>query len=446
MKFSLKFKILFFTIALIILISFSIGIITIDKVSKNIENQIKYRLSALASNLALNAEDPIVLEEDTYLAGLVKDAMTNNFLYAKILDKDYNVLASDKMEEWGEVDSTILYSKGNEFIVEKNKIEIIKPVYLGNQKIIGYIKLAMSKDEITKARKEIIYLIGIITISFILLGIIFAFIFSTFLTKQLNLLMDGVKKVAKGDFNVKVKKVSNDELGLFTDTFNQMVENIREKELIKMAFSRYVSKQVAEKVFENPDAFLDKLKGERRNVAVLFADIMGFTSMSEKMPPEDVVQILNTYLTSMTESVFKYEGTLDKFIGDCIMAVFGAPIELENPSLNAVKCAIDMQKNVDEINRIRREKGLLNVNVGIGVNMGIAVVGNIGSKQRLDYTVIGDTVNLAARLQSAANSMKISVIVSRSVVNNLSGQVGYEKVDTIKVKGKEEPVEIYKIV
>lgn len=302
MKITLRIKILIFIISIIILIGFSIGLTLVTRITRNIENQIKYRLNALASNMALNAEDPIILEEDTYLAGLVRDAMTNEgFLYAKILDEKYRIIASDKISEWGVNDSLFLLINKNEIRIGKNEIEIIKPVMLGNEKLIGYVKLGISTKEIIKVKNDTIILISIITLIFIVIGIIISIFFSSFLTKQLKSLMMGVKKVSNGDLDVKVKRIVSDELGVLTDTFNEMVVNIREKEMIKMAFTRYVSKQVAEKVFEDPDAFLNRLKGERMHVSVMFADIMGFTTMSEKMSPEEVVNILNTYLSQMTK-------------------------------------------------------------------------------------------------------------------------------------------------
>lgn len=443
---SLKLKILFFTVLIIILIGAATGLVIINRVTGSIEAQIGYRLNSLASNMALNAEDPLILEDDIYLAGLVSDVMTNEgFLYAKILYADYSIAASDRIEEWGTTDSSMVFNEAEEISRSADRIEVLKPVMLGNEKLIGFVKLGISTAEINKARNDIIILISAITGIFILLGIIVSFFFSSFITKQLNLLMDGVKKVAGGDFNVNVNRVTGDELGVLTDTFNQMVVNIREKEMIKIAFTRYVSKQVAEKVFEDPDAFLNKLKGERTEVSVVFADIMGFTTMSEKMPPEEVVGILNTYLTKMTDAVFTHNGTLDKFIGDCVMAVFGTPIPLENPSLNAVQCAIDIQRGVNELNLHRRSKGLAEIGIGIGINTGIAVVGNIGSNERLDYTVIGDNVNLASRLQSTANSMNIPIIVSKTVVEHIQGQVEYTELEPVKVKGKEKPVHIYSI-
>lgn len=447
MKVSLKIKILIFASSLILLLGIATGYFFLSRISNLIEEQIVYRLNVLSSNIALNAEDPIILEDDIYMAQLVNDLMSNRgFVYAKILDTEYKVLASDKLDEWGSVDSSVVFM--NEPVIEKRGkiIELLRPVYLGDEKIIGFVKIASSTKEIIDAQRSAFYLIAIVTGIFFLIGSILSIFFSSILTKQLNSLMAGVNKVSKGDLSVQVKRISNDELGILTETFNTMVTNIREKELIKMAFTRYVSKQVAEKVFENPDTFLHKLRGERKQVSIMFADIVGFTSMSERLSPEEVVQILNTYLSSMVGSVFKHNGTLDKFIGDCVMAVFGAPIALENPSLNAVNCAIDIQKEVAKLNLERRSMGLSEINIGIGINTGIAVVGNIGSKERLDYTVIGDNVNLASRLQSTANALKAPVIVSKTVISDIEGKAEYVQLESVLLKGKSAPVEIFSII
>ena len=447
MKVSLKIKILIFALSIILLLGSATGYFFLRRISNLIEEQIVYRLNVLSSNISLNAEDPIILEDDTYMAQLVKDIMSNRgFVYAKILDTDYKILASNELNEWGSVDSSIIFI--DKSVIKKNKdvIELLKPVYLGDEKIIGFVRIASSTNEIVEAQKSAFVIIAFVTGIFFLIGIILSIVFSSLLTKQLNFLMIGLNKVSKGDLNVQVKRISNDELGVLTETFNTMVTNIREKELIKIAFTRYVSKQVAEKVFENPDTFLNKLKGERKEVSILFADIVGFTSMSEKLLPEEVVKILNTYLSSMVSAVFKHNGTLDKFIGDCVMAVFGAPIVLENSSLSAVNCAIEIQREVSALNLERKSMGLSDINIGIGINTGIAVVGNIGSKERLDYTVIGDNVNLASRLQSTANALKVPIIVSLEVIKKIEGKIDYRQLESVQLKGISSPVKIFSIL
>ena len=204
-------------------------------------------------------------------------------------------------------------------------------------------------------------------------------------------------------------------------------------------FGKYVSKEVANEILKKAEQDKVELSGEEREVSILFADIRGFTAMSEKMQPKEVVSMLNKYLGAMTEAVFKHNGTLDKYIGDCIMAVFNAPLDQKGHALLAVKTALDMQMTIKKIH----EKDKMKVMAGVGINTGNAVIGNIGSKERLDYTAIGDSVNLASRLCGAAEAGQI--IISESTYNLVKDAIIVKKLEPIKVKGKENPINICEV-
>jgi len=219
------------------------------------------------------------------------------------------------------------------------------------------------------------------------------------------------------------------------------IEDITDVSKIKKTFKRYVSKQVVEKLLED-DAKLN-LGGEKREVTVLFSDIRGFTSMSEKMEPEKVVSTLNSYFSLMIDIVFKNNGTLDKIIGDELMIVFGAPTSSKDDTERAVKTAIEMQDKIKTFNKQQIIENEKPIKVGIGINKGLVVSGNIGSKELMDYTVIGDTVNLGARLCSAAGPDEI--ITSDSVWFETKKTFNYKKLKPIKVKGKRSEVQVYKI-
>jgi len=219
------------------------------------------------------------------------------------------------------------------------------------------------------------------------------------------------------------------------------IEDITDVSKIKKTFKRYVSKQVVDKLLED-DAKLN-LGGEKREVTVLFSDIRGFTSMSEKMEPEKVVSTLNSYFSLMIDIVFKNNGTLDKIIGDELMIVFGAPTSSKDDTERAVKTAIEMQDKIKTFNKQQIIENEKPIKVGIGINKGLVVSGNIGSKELMDYTVIGDTVNLGARLCSAAGPDEI--ITSDSVWFETKKTFNYKKLKPIKVKGKRSEVQVYKI-
>jgi adenylate cyclase len=219
------------------------------------------------------------------------------------------------------------------------------------------------------------------------------------------------------------------------------IEDITDVSKVKNTFKRYVSKQVVDELLDD-DAKLN-LGGEEREVTILFSDIRGFTSMSENMSPESVVSTLNEYFSDMIDIVFKYNGTLDKIIGDELMIVYGAPISAKDDTQRAVITAVEMQKQITRLNKQRKKRKDMPVSAGIGINRGVVVSGNIGSRDMMDYTVIGDTVNLGARLCSAAGPGEI--LVSSTVWKETQKDHSYKKLEPIKVKGKKNKVSVYLI-
>ena len=220
------------------------------------------------------------------------------------------------------------------------------------------------------------------------------------------------------------------------------IDDITEQNKIKNTFKRYVSKQIVEKLLDSEEGL--NLGGQKRDATILFSDIRGFTSMSENMLPEEVVSTLNDYFSEMIDLVFKYDGTLDKIVGDELMVVYGAPISADNDTERAVKTAIEMMIVLDLFNIKREKQALRKIEIGIGINSGPVISGNIGSRDMMDYTVIGDTVNLGARLCSHAPSGKI--IVSDSVHKKTSELFNFKKLEPINVKGKRKEIPIYEVI
>lgn len=231
-----------------------------------------------------------------------------------------------------------------------------------------------------------------------------------------------------------------DSIKIISNQMVMAIENSKASDL-RHAFSRYVSHQLVDVILSRPDEI--KLGGERRKVTTLFADIRGFTSMAESMKPEDVVDLLNTYLSALTEIVFRYEGLLDKYIGDCVMAVFGVPLTHYNDTERAVVAAIEMHKYVNDINRERGKAGLKKVEIGIGINTGYVISGNMGSVDRVDYTVIGDGVNIASRLEGIAG--RGQTLVTSDVYEEVKYLVNSSFVETMAVKGREKPIDVYEV-
>ncbi|HYL97361.1 MAG TPA: adenylate/guanylate cyclase domain-containing protein, partial [Blastocatellia bacterium] len=212
--------------------------------------------------------------------------------------------------------------------------------------------------------------------------------------------------------------------------------------LARAAYSRFMPRHVVNEILTHPDSI--SLGGTNQIVTMLFSDIRGFTSMSEGLSPETVVLLLNKYFAEMTPIVFTYQGMLDKYIGDGLMALFGVPYQSDNPAGRAVQAAIAMQTAMAKLNQDLSQAGLPDIAIGIGINTGNVTVGYIGSDQRTDYTAIGDAVNLAARLEKQAGPGQI--LISRSTFEVLKESVPTKLFGEIKVKGKKESVQVYEVL
>lgn len=220
------------------------------------------------------------------------------------------------------------------------------------------------------------------------------------------------------------------------------VEELFERRRVTDIFGRYVAPEVVNQILKNGEEGL-KLGGTRRELTVLFVDIRGFTPLSEKAEPEEIVEILNEYLDLAANCIFKFDGTLDKFIGDAAMAIFNAPLLLEDHPMRAVEAAWAMKEGSAALERKLIERFGFGVKFGLGIHTGPAVFGNIGSKSRMDYTAIGDTVNTAARLES--NAKPGQIILSDVVYQAVKNRVKVNPLGEIKVKGKEQGIIIYEL-
>ena len=218
------------------------------------------------------------------------------------------------------------------------------------------------------------------------------------------------------------------------------LEERRKRAEVRRAFGHYVSPAVIEQMLAQPERL--RLGGERREVTLLFSDLAGFTSISEKLEPEEVAEIMNFYLTEMAAIVIGENGTLDKFIGDAVMAFWNAPLDDPDHALHACQAALKMQQAMQSVNEALRSKGMAALSMRIGLHTGMAVVGNMGSTDRFDYTAIGDSVNLAARLEGANKVYGTGILLSGSTAQALRGRLPLRHLDKVRLKGKSEAVEV----
>ncbi len=223
--------------------------------------------------------------------------------------------------------------------------------------------------------------------------------------------------------------------------YQRLIERKKRRQIEGM-FGRYVSHQIRDFLVQHPDAA--NPSGRKERLTMFFSDVRGFTSMSEKMEPQEVQQLLSEYFTEMTGILFKYEGTLDKFMGDAIMAFFGDPVPQPDQAQRAVLMALEMQEAIARLNQKLTAEGRRTIGVGMGINTGDVTVGNLGSKDFLDYTVIGDAVNLACRLEQ--NAKAGDIIITQATYDEVRDVVDVEPMEPIRVKGKSEPIPIYRVL
>jgi len=253
---------------------------------------------------------------------------------------------------------------------------------------------------------------------------------------------DAAGQVKEGHYVTAPAVRTGDELESLTIHFNEMVQGLKERDRLKETFGRYVTRQVADHLMKAEQ----QLGGELVPVTILFSDIRSFTSISESMPPRELLDFLNEYFSGMVESVLTHNGVVDKFIGDAIMAVFGAPVPEEGDALNAVRSALDMRARLEAINEGFRQRGLPEIRTGVGLHTGQVVAGNMGHAQRMEYTVIGDAVNLASRLEGMTKELGCDVIMSDDLYLQVADVVVAEPLRKIKVKGREQEVLVHRLI
>jgi adenylate cyclase len=266
--------------------------------------------------------------------------------------------------------------------------------------------------------------------------IIFIYFFSKTLSHPILRLKKASEDIEKGNFNIALKPRGHDEITVLTQSMNKMAEGLGQKERLKKMFERFTNKAVAQKALTGEL----KLGGETKTATVFFSDIRGFTAMSESMSPEEVISFLNDYMTRMVACVVKTGGIVDKFIGDSVMAVWGAPFTSGNPAedaLNAVKAALLMRSSLIVFNK---ERVLLNqppVKIGCGINTGSVVAGQMGSqKHKIEYTVLGDTVNFASRTEALNKPLGTDILITENTYNLIKEHLIAEEMPAVSVKGK----------
>lgn len=299
---------------------------------------------------------------------------------------------------------------------------------------------------------------------FLLAGIFITLLLANILRNPLKELACAAQKISEGDLKNRVQVSSGDEIGMLGDSFNEMSRSLLEKEFMKEVFGKVVTPDVRDHLLGDGMAGIS-LGGENMRVTILFCDIRGFTSLSEKMECEKVVRLLNEYFSKMSECIIRHNGIINKYIGDAIMAIFGAPIKSATHAKDAYLAALEMRNALVQVNRDFEKIGFPQIKFGIGIHTGTVLAGNIGSPSRMEYTVIGDNVNIASRIEGLCKEYKRDLLISESSVNEMSSEENFadknftdEKFADEKkfpaphflceanIRGKEEKIKLYEVI
>lgn len=328
------------------------------------------------------------------------------------------------------------------------------PILNSKGRSVGIVGADVNVSRIDDLRNEVLYVVltvfGIATLLIGLVSLAVARSVRVPLTKIIN----ATAAIARGDLSKRIDMQRKDEFGLMSKHFDNMVDDLKDREFVRETFGRYVSPGVAESLLKNEQQ--PQLGGEERVVTVLFSDLRGYSTISEKLPPTVVVDMMNEYLGEMNVIIDRYHGCVIEFLGDGILAVFGAPYYLPDHSESAVRCAIEMRQRLAALNakwdrsglsRYWKGKGIDQLEVRIGIHHGPVVAGNLGSPTRMKYAVIGDTVNVAARLETLNKELHTNILVSEDVYGHLPNDLNcnIEEQGSHKVKGREQSVQVYSL-
>ena len=436
---------------LTLLVISSTNFFVIKKQREQFLDQLMNLGESMVHILASYVPDKILGEEELAVFQLLNDiAKHNQVLYVLVTDKDNNVMAHTDLEEVGKP-----YSAPKRITQLRNDDEISMFTTLSNGEEILYVKspltfrgvklgevsIAISQREIQEnIRKSVIYT-TVMGVVITILGVFMSLGLSMYFSRPIRKLVDRTRDLGRGDFSKRVEINRNDELGDLGIAFNKMAEDLELKEKIRDSFGRYVTPEIVDLVLESPDN--KWMKGYRLDVTVLFVDIRGFTTLSEDKEPEEIVELLNEYFSDVTDVVITYGGHLNKFVGDEAMAIFGAPMPDPDHAESAVRAALDIQRAIAEGNLKEGRKS--KISVGVGINSGETVAGNLGSDKRMEYTVIGDNVNVASRLTSIAKAGEI--LISDRTYERISRKERFnvEERGKVSVKGRKEEINILNV-
>jgi len=439
---SLQFKFSALVVALLVLASLAMTWMATRHERGSLEAEVTKRGTAFASNLAEDAKVPLLEEDELALEVLVSHAGAEaGLVAARLLDRDASVKASLDSNEAG-MALEAQTAGVEEMTVRRigDLLWIAAPVMFSDVRV-GEAQIALDLEELVEPLvAESQQQLSTVALGVLILGVVGGVSFVALLVGPIRRLRAGVERLAEGDLATRVPPTSGDEVGELTEAFNKMGESLQEKERIQSAFGRYVNDYVLTTLLEGADGA--PLTGAEREVTILFADIRSFTRLSEGLKAADVVALLNDVFQVASDCILARHGTIDKFIGDSVMAYFGAPVPSEDHAAQAVLAAVDIEQAIAQRN-LDLPPGAHPVRIGVGIHTGDVVVGTIGSDRRSDFTVIGDAVNVAHRLEKLSKPGEI--LVSEAVQRKVRDLAQLRFEGERQLSGRVEPVHVYSV-
>ncbi|MDH3947990.1 MAG: HAMP domain-containing protein [Gammaproteobacteria bacterium] len=431
-----------------------LGLVIVTNQTQLLRSQINDFGQAVVSQLGESSKELVLSDDILSLMVVISNLGTNESILGAVVYSDNGkILASSgtlpsdniirlyaRSTQVDEQSYSVEWTASTETGESLDAISFIAPIQFQGI-VAGHALVTFSKAALDESLRATISAIVAATLLMILLGIVIAFLMGDRLTRPIHRLMDASKAIGNGQYRTQIKERRNDEIGYLTEAFNNMANGLLEKSQVENAFSRFVSSNVAKQIMANLDEI--QLGGKHVHGSVLFADIVGFTSLSEKLSPDEVANILNEYFTYISMASQLYRGTIDKYMGDCAMVVFGVPDEDPEHKFNALACAVMIQKLVARINATRVRDGKTPIHFRIGVNSGTMLAGNMGSNERMQYTVVGETVNLASRLHTFAD--KDQIVITEHLYNDsdIKWRILARRHESIKLRGIATAVSTY---
>ncbi|HEX5067659.1 MAG TPA: adenylate/guanylate cyclase domain-containing protein [Myxococcota bacterium] len=419
-----------------------------------LEDEVEKRGRALAASLAGAAKDPILeadqgnFERELSLEQLIREVGTAEGVVAvRLLGRNGQIVASLDPSERGTTRELLARSESRDsgwVARDAERLRVAAPirysdVHVGEAQVDFDLRVLV--DPVVRSNTRQLLSVAVVIVA---IGVLAGVGFVALLVGPLRRLRHGVERLAAGDVTARVPPTSRDEVGELTRAFNEMGDSLEQKQRIQRAFGRYVDDYVLNQLLANGDD--EKQTGIEREVTILFADIRSFTRLSEGLAAHGVVSLLNEVFQLASDVILERGGTIDKFIGDSVMAYFGAPVPQPDHALRAVTCAVEIQRAVERRNNHVGASGLspqAAVSIGIGIHAGTVIVGNIGSDRRTDFTAVGDAVNVAHRLEKLAQPGEI--LVSEAVQRRVRGSLRLRFEGERQLSGREEPVHVYSV-